>query len=170
MYCALEFVPDGLQMTNDNAACTQRNVFRPAILLPIVVYQWARVWHCAARQHTLYTIRCRFTLLCPSNKLDTTSMLTCCPLPYASVTRTWSASSATLIFSWARQNNYCAEILGIWIILDTQCKLTSSLARCMDRLKDNARISFFVLLQGFCQVDHHRFHERMYLHVCDELS
>ena len=67
---------------------------------PTCAWRGQTVQHRVARHsRTLYTIRCRFMLLWPSNMSDTTSMLTCCPLPYASVTSTLSASSAVLIFS-----------------------------------------------------------------------
>lgn len=49
---------------------------------------------------TLYTSLCRFTLVWPSNTLETTSMLTCRPSPYTSVTSTLSASRLLVMLSF----------------------------------------------------------------------
>ena len=49
---------------------------------------------------TLYTSLCRFTLVWPSNSLETTSMLTCRPSPYTSFTSTLSASKLLVILSF----------------------------------------------------------------------
>ena len=49
---------------------------------------------------TLYTSLCRFTLVWPSNSLETTSMLTCRPSPYTSVTSTLSASKLLVMLSF----------------------------------------------------------------------